>query len=187
MSKKLIALSASMGSGKTTALEIIRKLVTSSSDDVFFRKIRFSAALYKLQFTVYDALGIPHDNTLKDGKLLQVLGTDWGRNYDENIWVNQFEREFKGVDFVPNNVVFVCDDCRFDNEAAKVKELGGTIIKLVRPQYLIPESIVKGRDVKHASEAGIEWKYVDYTIINDLSLENLEENLKQILLEIGAI
>lgn len=59
--------------------------------------------------------------------LMQTLGTEWGRQcVSNNIWIDAWTRDVAGEPLV------IVDDLRFQNEAARVKELGGSIIKVVR-------------------------------------------------------
>ena len=60
-------------------------------------------------------------------RLLQVLGTDCGRNmFGDDIWVNIATEKIK----VGGNYVFT--DVRFRNEAQKIKELGGVVWRIER-------------------------------------------------------
>lgn len=65
-------------------------------------------------------------------ELLQTLGTDWGRKMvHPNIWLwamsNSLEQaRLDSVDLI------VIDDCRFNNEADWIREIGGSVILLER-------------------------------------------------------
>ena len=58
-------------------------------------------------------------------------------------------------------------DVRFPNEAALVRELGGVLVRLVRPQTETPDP--------HPSETAMENCPVDLTVLNDGCLSALEE------------
>lgn len=164
----IIALTGKMGSGKTTALNIMKNLMD-------FRYVKFAAPLYQLQEEIYKFLDLPYEpGQLKDRRLLQVLGTDWGRNYDTNIWVNAWEREVNKAYDAGWNVV--TDDCRFLNEAQKVKQLGGFIIKIEGPQR---GNFLSGQS--HASEAEINDIIPNFTIYNTGNESELEEKIKEVL------
>ena len=75
---------------------------------------------------------------------LQTLGTEWGRNLNQDIWVNIAKHR---IEQEKPNTTIIIDDVRFDNEARMIKELGGTVWELQR-------SGIGGAD-KHISEAGI--------------------------------
>lgn len=164
----IIALTGKMGSGKTTALEIMRKFMD-------FRYVKFAAPLYQLQEEIYKYLDLPYEpGKLKDRRLLQVLGTDWGRNYDSNIWVNAWEKEVRKAYDAGWNVI--TDDCRFLNEAEKVNSLGGFIIKIEGPQR---GEFLSGQS--HASESEIDDIVPDFIVYNTGNVSDFEEKIKEAL------
>lgn len=67
---------------------------------------------------------------------LERFGTVHGRRYDPECWVNLAKREIveRERDYRTVPVRFVCDDVRFLNEVAALRELGFTIIKVVRDE-----------------------------------------------------
>lgn len=71
------------------------------------------------------------------------------------------------------NKKIVMTDARFDNEAKRVRYLDGHIVYIDRP----------GLDTQdqHRSEAGISAKYIDYSIINDGTISDLEERIELML------
>lgn len=73
---------------------------------------------------------------------MQTIGTEWGREtIHQDIWVNcvhlEIERLYQAR--VSNPVVIVIDDLRFPNEAAMVKEFGGVVWTIRRPEVEYPE------------------------------------------------
>lgn len=59
---------------------------------------------------------------------MQSLGTEWGRNcIGEDIWINAWANS------AAKHKLVVCDDVRFPNEVARIKELGGVVIRIRRP------------------------------------------------------
>ena len=49
--------------------------------------LKFADPLYEMQAEIYKIAGLKHNSNTKDRKLLQLLGTDWGRNTKfPNIW-----------------------------------------------------------------------------------------------------
>lgn len=167
---KLIAFSGAMGSGKSTAIKMLGQLYDGGTVNV-----KFAQPLYDIQEAIYDRISIAYqrpEDFVKDRKLLQWLGTDWGRSIDERLWV----RLWKDAVCDPKNVyadaIITCDDCRFDNEAKAVKELGGFVVKVISDKTRI-EKVNTG----HASEAGISNEYVDAIIDNSGDLDQLRESL----------
>lgn len=91
----------------------------------------------------------------KHPSLLQWWGTDVRRmHFSENYWVQQV------VDKVKANPTgrFISPDCRFPNEAKAIKDLGGSVVKILRPDRPLD------RDPNHPSEAALneytEWDYI---------------------------
>lgn len=175
---QIIAFNGKMGVGKSTAIEFLNKGTAKA-----VRNIKFAQPLYDMQKLIYETIDMPVPEP-KDRKLLQWLGTDWGRSIDENLWVNIFRDKVKAL-FKDSNSIVTCDDVRFDNEAKTIKLLGGVIVKIVSTK-------TSGRiDTKagipsHASEVGIDSKYVDYTIENNGSLEDFKNSLIKLYKELGV-
>lgn len=94
-------------------------------------------------------------------KMMQTLGTDWGRGLSEDIWIKAFTKLYpKGK--------YVITDVRMENEAKFIRDNGGIVIH------------VKGRggiNTTHSSEAGIEVKGLDIVIENTGTLEELKEGI----------
>lgn len=96
---------------------------------------------------------------------LQHFGSEVMRGVNDNIW----------IDCTLSNCDENCivSDCRFPNEAKAVKERGGIVIKVVRPD-------AKSEDT-HQSETLIDDIDADYTLWNDTSLENLVANVDSLV------
>lgn len=165
---KIIAFTGPMGSGKSTAVKILKGLTSD------LELVKFAQPLYDIQEYVYSRVGKVYtrpENFIKDRKLLQFLGTEWGRSLSSTLWIDLWKKEVTKVKCLTNSIV-VNDDLRFDNEAEAVKSLGGIIIKLQTSKSRI-EKINTG----HASESGIDLKYVDYLINNDGDIDDLQTEL----------
>jgi hypothetical protein len=158
----IIAFTGGYGVGKSTAISITRTLLGD------LRLVKFAQPLYDMQEYAYKRISSVYKRPkefVKDRTLLQWLGTNWGREVvGKNVWVDIWKAE-ASVNLAVGNIV-VCDDCRFDNEAETIKSMGGIIIKLVRPD-----------NAKHASEAGIDQKYIDFVVENDNTVEALRDKL----------
>lgn len=125
----LIAFTGYMGSGKTTAAEIL-------AQHHRFKRHPFAAPLKKM----IEQLGVPRDHiyggrkgeplSMLGGKsarhAMQTLGTEWGRHMIcDDLWIRAWERT------LPHGDVVV-DDLRFANEAAVVRRLGGLVVRIFR-------------------------------------------------------
>lgn len=93
--------------------------------------------------------------------LMQTLGTEWGRDkIYSDLWIDLFELRAKLFDWV------VCTDVRFLNEAAVIRELGGTLIKIDAEERLGPNLD------PHPSEQEMALIEADYVIENNGTLED---------------
>lgn len=96
---------------------------------------------------------------------MQTLGTEWGRDsLGEDFWVGLWERSVLG------RPLTVVDDCRFANEAAAVRRMGGRVIRLTGRG-----GIAGG----HVSEAG--GFLVDAVVVNDGSIADLQVRVREVL------
>lgn len=111
-------------------------------------------------------------------ELLQQIGTDMFRNYIDDTWVESWRMkvqkllEGSAVDEYEQPIVcsgVVCSDCRFLNEAAVVRALGGKIIRIDDPRKVRTDTASL-----HQSEVEIDKIVADWTITNDRTLHDLE-------------
>ncbi len=121
---------------------------------------------------------------------LQLMGTEAGRDvFDENIWVYSM---FRRMDHSKN---YVIADVRFPNEIQKIKEDGGIVIRVKKgpdPIWYLPALDVNRKldlnvmaenfpQVHHSEWAWIGSEGIDYTINNDGSIEDLENEIEKLL------
>lgn len=121
---------------------------------------------------------------------LQLMGTEAGRDvFDENIWVYSM---FRRIDHSKN---YVIADVRFPNEIQKIKEDGGMIIRVKKgpdPIWYLPAMDVNRKldlnvmaenfpQVHYSEWAWIGSEGIDYTINNDGSIEDLENEIEKLL------
>lgn len=174
MQSRLIAFTGKMGVGKSTAIETLNKYLQPTSDPHPLVLIKFAQPLYDIQEYVYERIGKPVPKP-KDRKLLQWLGTEWGREtHGANLWVDIWKENVEVLRQHTENLTVVCDDCRFDNEAQAVRELGGQIVHIMSSKNA---ERIDTTGNQHKSEAGIDICYVDYFIENDGSIEQYRRNL----------
>lgn len=91
-------------------------------------------------------------------ELLQIIGTDVIRKYDEGWHVKQL---VKTIESYSEDKLLVVDDVRFPNEKEAICKHGGCVFFLVRPNMLMVSN--------HISETSLKWQDFDekHVIIND--------------------
>jgi hypothetical protein len=100
----------------------------------------------------------------------QWLGTEVGRYIGgEDVWVNMMAREWKHQTFLSDTRTgyqprMVVSDIRFDNEARRIHELGGVVIRIVRPGLAA---------ASHASEQGVNDRLVNVQVFNTDDIDHL--------------
>lgn len=175
---RILGFTGEMGSGKSTVTQLINGKLPN-----IVHTIKFAGPLYDMQNYIYSRIG---QTPIKDRKLLQWLGTEWGREQDENLWVNVWLKDTMRALEDNATSVIVCDDCRFNNEAEAIRSLGGKVIKVQATKDTRGKRIPL-INTGHASEAGIKPEYVDYTLNNDGSLLDLENSVKAMLTSFGLL
>lgn len=166
-----IAFIGKMRSGKDTAAEYLLKYYCP---DALFRK--FADPIYEIEATIYNYLDypIPEDKT-KRRKLLQFIGTDFGRELDPDIWIKQMDNSLRGL----NKSIFITD-CRFPNEVELLEKHGFSFIHIMAPESI---RIERGAtNLTHESEISLDdypfCKLSNYFVVpNGSSLKNFYENL----------
>ncbi len=169
-----------MGSGKSTAVDIIKRITPLGSK---VEVVKFAEPLYDIQEYIYSriesAYQRPH-TFIKDRKLLQWIGTEWGRGtISDSIWVDIWAAKVEKLRS-SGSVILIADDVRFDNEARVLRALGGDIVQITS------ELTEKRIDTKagignHASEAGLSPEYVNYIVKNNSSLVDFENSLAHMI------
>ena len=101
-------------------------------------------------------------------QMMQTLGTEWGRQcVNDNLWLIMAQDRLNR-----NGPGMVIADIRFDNEAAFVRRMGGTVVHVFRDSAPAVNS--------HASESGIVAQPSDMVLHNNGSLEELQANVRKL-------
>lgn len=124
---KIILISGKQGSGKTTTANALIKEINKRKDSIS-HNMTFAEPLYKMHNFCWGYLkehGIEMP-FVKDGYLLQMLGTEWGRiRVDPNIWVKLLDARIKKMEENERHYskrYYIISDCRFRNEFDYFKE-----------------------------------------------------------------
>ena len=112
-------------------------------------------------------LQVPGTPTVR--KLMQCLGTEWGRNCVHNqVWVAAWCATARNYRYV------VTDDCRFLNEYKAVKSIPGAQVWRIPRQSAVITSA-------HASEGELNDVAVDHELTNDSTVADLHAKIDAIL------
>lgn len=117
-------------------------------------------------------------------KLLQYMGTEARHVFGENFWADQvlptvpphahpyeqLQHELHAM--YPNSHILVFTDLRFQNEAQRIKDLGGINFEVIRPG---------AASDGHASEQALPRHLIDYQIPNHGSLGDLKWEVNKAL------
>jgi hypothetical protein len=106
--------------------------------------------------------------TEKDGRLLQAMGPQF-RAQDPDVWVDAI---YWHIDEVRPAVALI-SDVRYPNEAAFVKAMGGTMVKVERRNEDGSLFIDRERNAQHESEILLDDYQYDHVIVNDGGLGDL--------------
>lgn len=171
----IIGFSGKMGVGKSTAIEVLR---ASTGRPVFL--VKFAQPLYDLQEAAYNRIDPVYkrpEEFVKDRKLLQWLGTEWGRDsISKTLWVDLWSARANQIWAENPTAIVACDDVRFDNEAETIRKHGGKVILLAAGSSADRAGGGAGLQ-NHVSEAGIAPALVDTTVENNGTLNNFKAKL----------
>ena len=151
---KIILITGKQGSGKSTLSKNLTKTM-SYTNKVF--NMKFADPLYKMHdaaLEVARAYGIPTE--IKEGVLLQLLGTEWGRKVKgENVWVDSMKSRIEMNTRNSQNSIVIIDDCRFENEFNAFPD--AFRIRLTAPESARSTRAESWRpNTQHPSETGLD-------------------------------
>lgn len=154
--------------GKDTSCDYLIEKLKMISDRPSVR-LAFADPIYDIMYYAQNVCGMKN---CKDRKFLQLVGTEWGRDSDPDIWVNIMMNR---VSQLGDSNIFISDH-RFENEL-KLRELGFIFVKINRNS-----NVSIGGISGHASETqNISDECYDFIIDNNGTLEQLYEQLDKIV------
>lgn len=116
---------------------------------------------------------LPRNGNMSNREVLQVIGTDIFRIIYPQVWASAVFNE----DFNKAHVVLIADT-RFPNEIEAIEKRGGFIINIKRNT---------GLKDSHSSETALDDIKFKHEIINNGSMQDLENNIKNILFKEGLM
>ena len=176
----LIGLTGYAGSGKDT----VRAVLAAHG----YMGMAFADPIRQMLRALFDQAGVCHrfmdGRDLKESTipqlgvsyrhLAQTLGTEWGRAVAPDLWLRIASGYINDAnsagelwsDGVP---LFAISDVRFANEAQWVRDRGGVVWRINRPQAAAVRA--------HSSESEVAQLVVDAEIDNSGSLDDLKRNV----------
>jgi hypothetical protein len=142
---------------------------------------------------------VEHDGAMTVRTLLQRLGTEAMRDgLHTNVWVNALFADYKALhkkekQITPVDTSFdestypnwIITDMRFENELEAIVRRKGITIRVVR-DYALRGGPEDPKNL-HPSETSLDDAIMHYEIINDGTIEDLIERVKEILIKEGII
>lgn len=174
---QLVFISGVAGAGKTTSAKYLADKLYEGRSDYALYNVAIYPLAEPIKELAYWNFGW---NGLKDERgrrLLQVLGTEAGRSYNPNIWVEKLANKVELQLQIPN-FVFV-DDWRFENEADYFNDNFLYEVTRIRINREVQTSDI----YEHESENGLPTnrEYYDFFIDNEGTIEELYSKLDGIL------
>lgn len=176
----LVLFGGKASAGKTTAAKYLEEKILNNYPGIQVLRQGLAQPIKDLAFREFGWDG------KKDGKgrrLLQVLGTEAGREYNENLWVKKLEDIVISNVFPPSFVLV--DDWRFDNEKTY---FDNNLLFEVTSVGIFRGDGLQDKNAAHASENGIPdprdqdhlLDYYDFVIDNSADLHSLEQKLDDV-------
>ncbi|MEK0325789.1 MAG: hypothetical protein QQN63_08800 [Nitrosopumilus sp.] len=162
----VLGIAGALGSGKST---LARMIITSFSNSTIM------PFAYPLKKFAVD-LGWDGKKNNKGRRLLQLIGTDCGREcIDEDIWINKWE-VFRSEAKTNGKELFIGDDMRFKNEIDHILMLRGVTIKMVGRDSYTSEA-----QKNHPSEKGLDNKDFDFVFDNAGTIDDMQVFAKTVV------
>ena len=182
----VIGLSGKIRSGKSRVAKIFKKVLEKEGKTCEIKS--FASPIYEIVSELYrtdveqvkkdkrDNLIVLMNNNRYNGgagsdffessyrEILQKIGTTARDRADEDIWVNAlfgYDNEKVKGDFTWTSDYWIIDDVRFPNEAKRILECNGKLIRINRPD---------AEDNEHIIENSLnDWQDWDLVIENNIS------------------
>lgn len=171
----LIGLTGSAGSGKDTfALALVTKGFVRAALADALKEVVAKLAGEPVSMYHLAEFKAAHCETLGMTRraALQGVGNGMRGILGESIWINQILRKWEEE----GNHATVITDVRYPSEAQWIVDAGGSIIRIVRPDF----NLLRGEEATHISEAGIPDDLVTMEVLNDGTIGELHAEARKI-------
>lgn len=156
-----LAFGGKIGAGKSTAVDVLRSLFPNLHEISFAEPIK----------TISDfAFNIIDEPPQKDRRLLQFIGTEWGRERDPQIWIKLAAKKIN----LCESQQLIISDVRFQNEFEFAKSNLWTTVYLTRSNCVLENLHISEHQLNETSG----W---DFILKNNATKEDLLESLLRII------
>jgi len=176
---KVFLLAGRIASGKSTVGNILAGVLQERYPQAI---IKISGFAYGVKSVARDSFGWDGNKDDKGRRLLQVVGTEAGREYDNDIWAKKAYNDTVGNIMPPNIVIF--DDWRFPNEYTywlDKPEIGEIYkIRVFRDEEIISDHLSE----KALPISAVVPDYYDYRFDNNGEEESIEDKVRAMVKEL---
>lgn len=176
----MVALAGAAGCGKSTAAEAFM--------DLGYVRLPLAGPLKTmlregLGLTAIDTDGarketpIPMYDGVTPRRLMQTLGTEWGRAIHPEFWLRTWLATATREAILGRVPGIIVDDCRFENEAAFLQERAGARVIFVRASS---GASLGAAEAQHASEMELELvaRRANAVVVNPkISVQSFQEEV----------
>ena len=185
MKKRAIFISGKQGSGKSTLANKLEEMLWQSPIEPV--RMKFADPIYSLHDGIWDFIEtcglkkkkcLPKGETV-DGRLLQLLGTEWGRTMMPNIWANILRKRLEDIE---GRKLAIIDDCRFPNELNVMTRGFSLRVRLECIEGIRRDRAEKWRhDVDHISETALDGREEYFDVVFDSGLTSTQSMAEKII------
>ncbi len=176
---KIIGIMGKLNSGKDT--------IAQAYVDRGYIRLGFGDPIKEIVHDLFDIpreilWGSSKERTGEVRRMLQGLGTDFARSFRPNVWVDKMKGQITTCDLMGDHGV-VIPDVRFINEAELLHAMDATIIQIKRPLSGSHETHEANTHLSETENTLIPLHWITHTIINDGSLEDLQQKINMVVME----
>lgn len=129
---------------------------------------------YHVLYEWFKDFKLHNGNNVSPRTVLQSLGTDWGREQHDEIWLYAILREIAKE----KHTKVVISDVRFANEVKFIQEHGGKVLKIYRPDTDEKAAVIGIEGHKsEAEQKKISDNVFDAIIVNNRTLNEFRDSL----------
>jgi len=142
------------------------------ADVLGFMRVSFAEGVKQIAMDQFGWDGVKDD---RGRVLLQRIGTDCGRMYNSEIWVEKTAQKIEHEYLRKRNRLFVIDDVRFDNAANYIHSFKNSLPIKIEREW------AKDELSQHASEKGVSEELIDVVVLNTGTKDKLGKKVIDII------